>query len=614
MMEWEVVVTLGIVLAILVILIRDWAPADLTFLAASGIFASLGIITPEEAFSGFSNSGMLTVAALFVVAAGMRETGVLDRIGFYVLGKARTETSALLRLSGVVLPMSAFLNNTPIVAMFMPVVMDWCRRVQISPSKLLIPLSYLSILGGTLTLIGTSTNLVVQGLIIEEARPDLFPLSLFEIAWVGLPYAVTGVVFMALFGTRLLPARKELLEQLGESRREYLVEMRVEPTCRLIGKTIEAAGLRHLPGLFLVEIQRGEETLAPVGPNDVLAASDRLLFTGVVSGIIELERIAGLVPDTDPSYDASPSGQRQRRWCEAVVSATSPLVGNTIREADFRSTYGAAVLAVHRDGKRVVGKIGDIRLRPGDTLLMQVGRNFLKRHRHDPAFYLVSDVDSWRPVRTDRAWLATILFFVLIVVMSAGFVNGLVIAALVALAMIGTGCISASDARASIEWQVLIAIAAAFGVGKAIDQSGTAQFVAESLVESTRSYGPFAALLIIFLLTSVVTEVITNNAAAVLMFPFCLKTAELYGVDARPFVIALMMAASASFLTPIGYQTNMMVYGPGGYRFADFIRIGLPLSIVTTIVAMIVIPWAWPLDPVAPLVPTTPPAPVEAQP
>ena len=590
-MGFEAWLTLLIVVGIFAALVWNLAPPDLMFLAATAVLALFGIIRAEDAFAGFSNSGMLTVAILFVVAAGLRETGLLDLVGHHVLGKARTPESVLGRLSAVVIPLSAFLNNTPIVAMFLPVVIDWCRRNRVSASKLLIPLSYLTILGGTCTLIGTSTNLVVNGLMVQNG---LAGMTLFEITKVGLPYAVIGVAYLFFIGRRLLPDRKELLEQLGDTRREYLAEMLVQPGCRLVGKTIEEAGLRQLPGLFLIEIDTGERLIAPVGPDDVLEANSRLVFTGIVSSIIDLERIPGLVSIVDPNYEVSPRQKQGRRLCEAVISESSPLIGRTIRDADFRATYSAAVVAVHRGGKRVEMKIGDISLQSGDTLLLQVGPHFLRAHRHDPAFLLLSEMDDWRPLRRERAWVALLLFAALIVFMSTGFVPITVAATLVAVLMIALGCISASDARRSIEWQVLITIAASFGVGEAIEASGLATAVASSVVEATRPFGPLAALAVIYFLGSVTTELITNNAAAVLMFPFCLETARLYDVSPRPFVIALVLAASASFMTPIGYQTNMMVYGPGGYRFFDFMRIGAPLHIVLWTVAMFLMPVVWP--------------------
>ncbi|WP_417385856.1 SLC13 family permease [Gimesia sp.] len=585
---WFTVAMVGILFASLV---KNLAPPDLLFLAATTILAVAGIITPEEAFAGFSNTGMLTVAVLFVVVAGLRETGVLDFIGQHLLGKTRSERGVLLRLSGVVLPLSAFLNNTPIVAMFVPVVLDWSRRNQVSPSKLLIPLSYLAILGGTCTLIGTSTNLVINGLMIQNGIPGL---SLFEIARIGIPYAVIGIVYLFIAGRTLLPERKELLEQLGESRREFLAEMQIQAGCRLIGQTIEQGGLRQLPGLFLIEIDRNGETIAPARPDQRLELHDRLIFTGIVSSIIELEKIPQLVPVADPDYEVTPRKQRRRRLCEAVISENSPLTGKTIRDADFRAVYGAAVVAVHRSGKRVEKKIGDIVLQSGDTLLLQTQPHFQRAHRHDPAFYLISDVENWRPFRSDRAWIAVSLLLLLIVLMTTGTLPIVLSATLTAVLMVVLGCISPGDARQSVEWQVLITIAAAFGVGTALQNSGAATAIATSLVEATRAWGPIAAIAVIYLLGSIMTELITNNAAAVLMFPFCLETARLYAASPLPFLMTLILSASASFMTPIGYQTNMMVYGPGGYRFTDFVRIGTPLNLLLWLVAMIMIPWIWP--------------------
>jgi len=590
-MPYEAWLTLSVVFCSFVLLAMNWAPPDIVFVGGAALLAVVGIISPAEAFAGFSNQGMLTVAMMFVIAAGLRETGVLDYLGQRMLRRAGTERSVLARLAAVVLPTSAFLNNTPIVAMFVPVVLDWSRRHQVSPSKLLIPLSYLAILGGTCTLIGTSTNLVVNGLMIEHGVGGM---HLFELSLIGIPYAIVGLVFLLTIGRWLLPERKEFLEQLGESRREYLAEMLVQPNCRLVGESVAEAGLRQLPGLYLIEIDRDGKILAPVGPDETIEANDRLVFTGIVSSIIELERTAGLVPVADPSYEVSPVRQRGRRLCEAVISENSPLVGKNIREADFRATYGAAVVAVHRGGARLERKVGDIRLRAGDTLLMQTGPHFLRAYRNDLAFYLVSDVADWRPLRSDRAWIAILLFLVLIGLMTSGLVPIVLAAVVVAVLMVAAGCVSSGEARRSIEWQVLITIAAAFGVGAALENSGAVATIAGGLVESTKTWGPIAILAVFYLLGSVLTELITNNAAAVLLFPFCLEAARLYGVSPRPFLMALVLAASASFMTPIGYQTNMMVYGPGGYRFADFLRVGIPLNLLLWPIAMLLIPVFWP--------------------
>lgn len=637
--------TIAITITLLICLIKNWAPPDILFLVAATTFVLCGIIKPSEAVSGFSNSGMLTVAALFVVAAAMRETGVLDYVGHRFLGSARTDKGALIRLSALVIPLSAFMNNTPIVAMLMPPVIDWCRNNRIAPSRLLMPLSFLTILGGTCTLIGTSTNLVVDGLMVktnreltarlesrvkadaakdakaaaqpegiepttfatieEEAKfaHDTRGMGLFEVGWIGVPYAIIGVAYLLLFTRRLLPDRKELIEQLGDTKREYLVEMLVEPNCRLVGQNLEAAGLRQLPGLFLIEIDRTSRTISPVSPEEVIETGDRLVFTGVVGNIVDLEKIPGLVPAVDPEYQVTPRNQRKRLMCEAVISGTSPLVGKSVKNADFRAQYNAAVVAVHRNGARVTNKVGDIVLEPGDTLLLQTTSHFVRAHRNNADFYLVSNVDEWRPLRRDRAGIALAIFAALLVLMTMGDfiqrVTGVpieihVVSILAASLMVLFGCISTGDARQSIEWQVLITVAASFAVSAALENSGAAAVVASFVVETTRVWGHVAALAAIYFLAMMLTEMITNNAAAVLMYPFCLETARQLEVSPRPFLMALVLAASASFMTPIGYQTNMMVYGPGGYRFSDFFRIGVPLNMLLWIVATILIPWVWP--------------------
>ncbi len=590
-MSFEAWLTLATTVFLFVALVKNLAPPDVLFLGAAAFLAVTQVISADQAFRGFANPGVITVAVMFVVAAALRETGVLDWVGHVVLGRARNEVGAFVRLAILVLPLSAFLNNTPIVAMLVPVVLEWSRRHEVSPSKLLIPLSFLAILGGTCTLIGTSTNLVVNGLMIENGIPGM---GMFEIGMAGVPYAIVGTIYLLTVGRKLLPDRKDLLEQLGESRREYLLEMLVQPECRLVGQTVAAAGLRHLPGLFLIEIDRDGAYLAPVAPEDVIQANDRLVFTGVVSSIVELERIPGLVPAADPAYEVTPRQQRRRRLCEAVISESSPLIGKTIRDADFRATYGVAVVAVHRSGSRVASKVGDVRLKPGDTLLLQTKTHFQRAHRNDPSFYLVSDVQEYRPLRRDRAWIAIMLFAVLVGLMTTNLVPIEIAATLVAVAMVALGCISQGEARQSVEWQVLVTIAAAFGVGAALQTSGAARAIAEMVFQVVEPLGPLAALAAVYFVASIITEMVTNNAAAVLLFPFCIETAKLFEVSERPFLMALVLAASASFMTPIGYQTNMMVYGPGGYRFSDFLRVGAPLNLLLWIVAVVVIPFFWP--------------------
>lgn len=609
---FEGAITLAVLALLLIGLVRDM-PADALFLGAVVLLALVGvaspretdgspryqIIKPDEAFAGFANSGMLTVAALFVVAAALSETGLMDHVADRLFGKVTTERGMLLRLAVLLITTSAFLNNTPIVAIMVPIVVAWCRQHRVSPSKLLIPVSFLTILGGCCTLIGTSTNLVMQGLLIKN---KIAPMTLFEMGKVGLPCALVGSAYLLTVGRRLLPDRKELIEQLGESRREYLVEMLVQPGSRLDGKTVADAGLRRLPGLFLIEIDREGAQIGPVEPDEVLLANDRLVFTGVVGTVVDLEKIPGLVPAADATYEVAPEKQRGRRLCEAVISPSSPLVGRSVREADFRALYDAAVVAVHRNGARVTNKIGDVELRPGDTLLLQAGHDFARAYRNNPDFYLVSDVPGSRPLRRDKAWVAATIFVGLLAGMIFLDQYVLLWAFLAAGLMVATGCISVGAARRSVDWPVLIAIGASFGVGTAIEKSGVAKAFAGGLVNLAHSLVPssnkwavaLAVMSAIYFATMVLNELVSNNASVVLAFPFCLEAARQLGANDRPFIMAVVLAGSLAFASPIGYQTHMMVYGPGGYRFNDFMRVGIPLNLLMWVVVTALAPWAWP--------------------
>ncbi len=599
-LTWQSWYTLGVLAVVLVGLARNVGPPDMLLIGGMIAVGLAGVISVDEMLAGFSNPALVTVAALFVVAAALGETGALDSLSRHIFGKARTEKGALARMSLPMLGMSAFLNNTPIVAMMIPVLSDWCRKNQISPSRLLMPLSTLAILGGVCTLIGTSTNLVVNGMMIDASEgpagdPRLGPMSLFEMTWVGLPLALIGVGYLFVIGRRLLPDRKDLIEQFGESSRDYLANMIVQPGCRLIGQSVEEAGLRRLPGLFLIEVERDGQVVSPVGPDFIFETGDRLTFTGVVGNIVDLERIPGLVPDAPQAPNLSADSRRNRRLCEAVISSTSSLIGRNIRDADFRARYNAVVIAVHRGGTRLKGRVGDIVLRAGDTLLLQTGPHFARAHRNNPGFFLISTVDEARPVRHERAAVAVALLAVLIVLLIfSDWISTAAASLAVAALMIVTRCISATEARRSLQLDVLLAIGAALALGAALERSGAAAAVAHAIVAASRALGPTAVLAAVLAMTTITTAFVTNNAAAALMFPLAVSTALQLGVDPRPFAIGVAFAASLDFATPIGYQTNMMVYGPGGYRFADFLRVGLPLNVLLWAVATLLIPLVWP--------------------
>ncbi|MEQ8848237.1 SLC13 family permease [Botrimarina sp.] len=629
---WHAGLALAVVVGVFAtLMLRRSTPVDLLFVGALTLVTLAGIVPAETALSGFSSGPVLLIGALFAAAAGLRTTGALDWIGGWLLGSAKTERQALLRLT-LVTPISAVVLNTPLVAMLAPVVIDWCRSRKVSPSRLLMPLSYLTILGGVITVIGTSTTLVCNAQIADEhakleaarrggaALDERFiertaPIGLLEIGRVGAPVAAVGIAYLLFAAPRRLPNRVDLLEDLGDRRREYLAEMLVQPGCGLVGKSVEQAGLRHLPGLFLIEITRDQESITPVTPSDVIQTHDRMIFTGVVGTIADLERIPGLVPAADITYEFQPAERTRRQLSEAVLSRTSPVIGRTVREANFRQRYNAAIVAVHRGGERLGAKIGDIRLQAGDTLLLQTRSGFVETQRNSRDFYLVSEVGGSSARRHDRAPIAVALFVALIAWLIAGATVGdiggplgmlltrsvqpVAGMALVA-AMIATRCLTSNQARSAIDLQILITIAAAIGLGKALSESGAAEWVARVLVQSVQlapapdSLLPWLLLATVYVLSMLLTEAITNAAVATIMIPIAAGIALEAGVSPRPFLIAVAVAASLSFATPIGYQTNLMVMGPGGYHPRDYLRVGGPLALLVAIAAIGLIGILWP--------------------
>jgi di/tricarboxylate transporter len=581
-----------IVLAVIFLsLLFTRLPTDVVLLGGLTVLLVGGVVTAREAFAGFSNEGVITVAVLYVVAAGLRESGGISVLAAPFFRRPGTITGAQARLMAPVAVISAFLNNTPLVVMLMPVVNDWARKFRMPASKLLIPLSYASILGGLCTMIGTSTNLIVHGLMLDAGMPGY---RLFDLAWVGLPCAVVGIGFIMLTSHWLLPDRRPAVST-NDDPREYALEMMVEPGSPLSGRTIEEAGLRHLQGLYLMEIDRNGQVIAAVGPEEKLQDGDRLIFVGVVDSIVDLQRIRGLVPATNQVFKLT-DPRRERVLIEAVVSHSSPVVGKSIREGRFRTRYDAAVIAVARGGERLRQKVGDIVLQPGDTLLLETLPSFFDQQRNSRDFYLISRIEDYTPQRRDRAMVALGILAAIVACVTTGLLSMLEAALLGGGVMLATGCVTIEAARRSIDWRVLASIGAAVGLGQALEVSGAAQQVASSLLGFAGST-PLVTLIVVYAATMLFTELITNNAAAVLMFPIAMASAAGIGANPLPFIVAVTVAASCGFATPLGYQTHLIVYGPGGYRFTDFLRIGVPMNLIVMAVALTVIPRVWPLVP-----------------
>ncbi|MBM5811030.1 MAG: SLC13 family permease [Gammaproteobacteria bacterium] len=588
-MTWEIWFTLAVVATVLVMLATTPAPTEVVLLGAMVVLSIVGVISPTQALSGFSSPGVMTIAALYVVIAGLRETGTIAWFSQLVFGRPRNLLSAQAKLMGAGGLLSTVINNTPVVAMFIPIAQDWAARYGLPISRLLLPLNNIVILAGLCTLIGTSTNLAVYGL-LQQMRPDA-DLGLFDLIWVGLPLTLVGFVYALAFSRRLLPDRAGPMEQL-ENAREYAFEVRVRNGGPLVGKSIAEVGLRNLKSAYVLEIERETRLLTSVGPDEVLRGDDKLTCVGVVDAIKDLRRMPGLAIAEEQGYTLNLK-HTQRQLIELVLSSTSPLINHTARESSFRDLYGAAIISVSRDGGRIAGKVGDIVFRPGDTLLVEAGPSFIEKHKYSRDFLLVSPLQDSAPSDFRRAPVALGILLLMIVFATLEWVPLFEASFIAAGLMVATGCLTMQTATRSIEYHIVAGIAASFALGVALTESGAAALAGTALVQFVAG-NPMLALLALYVGTVIVTELITNNAAGVLMLPIAISLAESAGVSYMPYVIAVMVAASAGFITPIGYQTNLMVYGPGGYRFMDYVRFGLPLNIICGVITLFVVPKVWP--------------------
>jgi len=598
LMSLDAWLTLVVLSGVLVLLARGRTSPALAVFGGVIVLLVGRVVTPAQALSGFSNPAPFTVAALFVVARAAEKTGGLQPLLRALLGgRGPTEAPgagrkprrpALARLLFPVAAASAFLNNTPIVAMVAPQVESWAERRGENPSGYLMPLSFAAILGGLVTVIGTSTTIVVSGLLASEGLP---PIGMFEIGLVGVPLALAGLVLMVFLAPLLLPDRRGSLREFEEDFREFTVNMVVTPGGPLESRTVEDAGLRHLEGVFLVEVRRGDEIIAPASPQTHLQGGDLLTFAGRSDTVLDLRSTRGLsAVEGEQALELSDAGHT---YFEAVIGADSPLTGRTLKEVGFRQEYRAAVLALHRAGERLQAKLGEVRLRPGDTLVLLAGSEFRALWRHRRDFLVISHLGGSPPVSSRKALIVAGVLTGIVGAAALGILPILQGSLLGAVLLVVTRVMTPNEAVEAVDLSVVLLIAAAFGLGAAIQSSGLAGALAETVVGAAGGFGPRGALVGVLLTTILLTEVITNNAAAVLVFPIATAAAAGLGLDPRPLAITIAIGASASFLTPIGYQTNTMVYGPGGYRFGDYVRLGLPLTLAVVILTVWMVPLIW---------------------
>lgn len=639
-MSFDLLLTVGVLVGALALLMTDALSADAVLLGGLVVVVLGGVIDLDRALQGFGNSTLLALGSLYVVAAGLRETGALDIASSYVLGETKGVRRLLLRMCPSVTLYSAFLNNTPVVAMGVPAIRGWCKRHGVSPSKLLMPLSFSAILGGICTLIGTSTNLVVHGL-LQSHGMDGF--GFFELAWVGVPCAVVGLLYVILVAPALTPERVDIRAE-EEEERAQLIEIELAPDSPLVGGTVEDADLKLLPGLTLAQIERGAERIAPVGSDETLRAGDRLLFTTskmgeeggagprieashleqaapeeAVTELEETERVAE-VPHRELGFSAFPGlrlaytdveRDRDRELHQVVVREGSSLIGERIGDIPFRERFGAVPTGVRRAGERLEAPLQDVRLRPADVLLLDTEAGFRRAYEESEEFFVTSEAggevekteaeareqrEEMRPAR--GGWqlrLAVAVIVGIVGLVGTGTLHITVAGPLGALVLVAADILTPGQAREAVDWNVLIVIGAALGLGQAMEASGAAQMLGQGIIDATKALGPYGLLAGLVLATAVLTNLLTNNGAVALVFPIALSIAEGQHLNPRAMMVAITLAASMSFITPIGYQTNLMVYGPGNYRFLDFARVGGLLQVLLWIVLIVVAPLVWPM-------------------
>jgi di/tricarboxylate transporter len=569
---------------ILVSLYKNFLGTSFTFIIAVTFLGVFGVLTPEEILNGFANRHIAVIIMLLLYGDVLRKTGVIELIFDRIFESVKSIRGFMARMTFLVGGFSAFLNNTPIVAVMMPYINSWCGRKNLSPSKFLMPLSFAAILGGCITLIGTSTNLVVNGLVEDQnIIPELQPLGIFTWAYVGIPMLIIGCIYLIFFGYKLLPSRRDIFEDFSVQTRKYVVQAQVKNRSHLVGKTIAEAGLRNLKGLYLVEMIRKTYKIPAVPPDVVLDKGDILVFAGDTETIAELIKSNSGLAFTEVGMMAK---KKRSEILEVVVSPNSTLINKTVKESNFRAKYDAAVISVHRNGERIGGKIGSVELKAGDVLLLFAGQDFYSRATNTQDFYFISKVRGFMKVESYKTFLLLAGLFIAIM-LSAFKVIPLFIGLIVLLiASIVLNVADPKEVYKNIDYNLAIIIVLALALGVAMKKSGAAELVANSFINLFKPFGKIGLLVGIYIITSVLAAYITNKAAVAIIFPIALTIAKNMGANPIPFILALNYAAAACFITPIGYQTNLMVYGPGKYNFNDFMKIGLPLTIIYMIVSI----------------------------
>ena len=600
MLTLEGYIVIGVILLTIVALVKEIMRPGLVFLTSAIVLMATGIISDKELLAGFSNKGMITIAVLFVVSEGVRQSGVLNRLAQTYLPRKRGKMVFLIpRIMFPVSVLSAFLNNTPVVIIFAPIIKKWSEKLNLSSKKFLIPLSYATILGGMCTLIGTSTNLVVHGLIIENGYDGF---SMFELGKVGLFIAVIGTIYMAVAGNKFLPGKKILFNTKSTTDyKDYYYDISVPGNSSLIGTEIKNGRIKGLKYLFVKSITRGEKVIPARKGEFYVLPGDKFLLAGKSDRMAYLLANNNLLVNGIELIKNVPKDKLKQY--EAVVAPRFPGIGQTIPEFDFYDHYQAVVIAIHRNGERISSNLGQLKLRAGDNLILLTTEKFIQNWGDSKIFYLTSYIRDYRTTGTFwKKWLAFLILLVMIIGATIGqnidTPEGLsfdmfFFAAIAAVFLVWLKIMPHQKYTKAISWDVLITIASAFAISKAMQNSGAAEALARTTINFAKAFGPVGVLAALYIITAIFTEIITNNAAAALVFPVALAAAHQLNLDPKPFFVTIAIAASASFSTPIGYQTNLIVQAIGNYKFTDYLKIGLPLNILAFVLSLLLIPYFW---------------------
>ena len=598
-MTTDIAIVFGIMALSFAAMVCEKFSVDLVAMLAFSALLGLGILTPEEAFQVFSNPAVVTIAAMFVMSAALERTGFIEQIGQRLRNVGgKSDWKLLLATLPIVAVVSAFMNNTPIVAVFMPLMITLASRRGLKPSKLLIPLSFAAIFGGCCTLIGTSTNIIVSS---TAADLGLRPISMFELARIGVIMGAVGIVYLLTYGRKVLPDRETLASLLeSTTSKQYLTEAVVVGSSPLIGKKLSETALKSLPNARILDVTRHSETLTTPLNEIVLEQGDRLRLTTVVSSVMEIDGLKGVeILPKEEGLGLEAIGMEKAVVVESVIGPGSEMIGRTLREINFRQRFGILVLAVHRRGVNLRDNLAKVRLRFGDTILMQGSQSAIAQLHDNRNFLMLAELPETR-ARRSKMWIPIGTLTAIVALAATNFLPIAALAIMGAVAVVATGCLKVEEAYKAIHWRIVFLILGMLSLGLALAKTGGAELLANGLIgglqwvpENSR---PLAMLALVYLLTNVLTEFLSNNAVAALLTPIVITAATAAGLDPRPFIIAVALAASASFSTPIGYQTNTLVYGAGGYLFKDFIKVGLPLNLLFWLMATALIPKFWPLQ------------------